>query len=378
MNYSIRDNLIYSIDFTNIDKKTVKIAAFDLDHTIIRPKNNKVFPKSKEDFELVFPDVIDLLNNLVIDKYIIIIISNQSDLNNKEDKKDIVLGRIDYLYSLFPKFNIIMATKQDYYRKPNTGMWDFVERKLNKRNIKIDKKNSFYVGDAAGRLKINKLKKDFACSDRMFALNVKIDFFTPETYFRGTDLRELNKNYICVNRAEELFKFSQSQLKLNSEKIEKIKKFNIIILIGPPASGKSEFSNKLTNYNIINQDNLKTKTNTLNEMKKILKDNINSKIVLDNTNGTLKYRKTFTDYLTELKLEYCFVKLLINKEQSFLLNNYRCNLLKKERLPDVVIHTYYKKYNEPKNKEGYTKLFELDFIPKYKNKTEENIFYQYY
>lgn len=378
MNYSVRDNLIYSIDFMNIDNKTVKIAGFDLDHTLIRPKNNKVFPKSRDDFELVFPDIIDLLNNLVIDKYIIIIFSNQSDLNNKEDKKEIVLDRIDYLYSLFPKFNIIMATKQDYYRKPNTGMWDFIERKLNKRNIKIDKKNSFYVGDAAGRLKINKLKKDFACSDRMFALNLKITFFTPEIYFTGTDIRELNKNYICVNRAGELFKFTKTQLDSNKKKIEKIKKFNIIILIGPPSSGKSEFSNKLKNYIIVNQDKLKTKTNTLNEIKKILKDDINSKIVLDNTNGTLKYRKTFTDYLTKIKLNYCFVKLLINKDQSFLLNNYRCNLLKKERLPDVVIHTYFKKYNEPNSKEGYTELFELEFIPIYNNKETEELFYQYY
>ncbi|MES1902862.1 MAG: hypothetical protein MHPSP_002062, partial [Paramarteilia canceri] len=41
----------------------------------------------------------------------------------------------------------------------------------------IDMKNSFYVGDAAGR------KKDFACSDLLFAQNLAIKFHTPEEYF---------------------------------------------------------------------------------------------------------------------------------------------------------------------------------------------------
>ena len=51
----------------------------------------------------------------------------------------------------------------------------------------IDKDNSFYVGDAAGRIKgwsnNKKAKKDFSCSDRKFALNIGIKFFTPEEFF---------------------------------------------------------------------------------------------------------------------------------------------------------------------------------------------------
>ena len=49
-------------------------------------------------------------------------------------------------------------------------MMDFF---LELHNIKLDKK-SFYVGDAAGRIADKENKKDFACSDRMFALNCKI------------------------------------------------------------------------------------------------------------------------------------------------------------------------------------------------------------
>ena len=39
-----------------------------------------------------------------------------------------------------------------------------------------DKKDSYFVGDAAGRA------DDFASTDRKFALNVGIQFFTPEVW----------------------------------------------------------------------------------------------------------------------------------------------------------------------------------------------------
>lgn len=46
-------------------------------------------------------------------------------------------------------------------------------------------KVSFYVGDAAGRPAEGKKKKDFSKSDRLFALNASLNFFTPEEHFLG-------------------------------------------------------------------------------------------------------------------------------------------------------------------------------------------------
>ena len=40
--------------------------------------------------------------------------------------------------------------------------------------VQKDKKNSYFVGDAAGRA------DDFASTDRKFALNAGIQFYTPE------------------------------------------------------------------------------------------------------------------------------------------------------------------------------------------------------
>ena len=53
--------------------------------------------------------------------------------------------------------------------------------------MKPDLKQSLYVGDASGREKgwAPGKKKDFSDSDRKFAMNVEIDFKTPEEFFLG-------------------------------------------------------------------------------------------------------------------------------------------------------------------------------------------------
>mmetsp|Transcript_16872 Transcript_16872/g.7999 ORF Transcript_16872/g.7999 Transcript_16872/m.7999 type:complete len:89 (+) Transcript_16872:149-415(+) len=69
-----------------------------------------------------------------------------------------------------------MAKNDDYYRKPCIGMWNlFVEL-----NGEVDFQQSMYVGDAAGRSAFNERKKDFTDTDFKFALNIGLEFQTPE------------------------------------------------------------------------------------------------------------------------------------------------------------------------------------------------------
>ncbi len=52
--------------------------------------------------------------------------------------------------------------------------------------MEISYEDSFYCGDAAGRPAHwdgSKRKKDFSASDRLFAMNLNLKFFTPEEYF---------------------------------------------------------------------------------------------------------------------------------------------------------------------------------------------------
>ena len=67
----------------------------------------------------------------------------------------------------------------------------------------------------------------------------------------------------------------------------------------------------------------------------------------------------------------------INKEQSMFLNNFRCKLTKKIKLPDVVIHTFFKKFETPLNKEGIEKIIKKEFTPDF-NKYNETLFKQYF
>ena len=88
--------------------------------------------------------------------------------------------------------------------------------------------------------------------------------------------------------------------------------------------------------------------------------------------------KEVYQYLNSLNLKYCLVSITTTKEQSFFLNNYRCKLDKKERLPDMIIHSFFKYCEEPKLEEGYHKIFKIPVIPEFNSLDDITIFNQYF
>ena len=74
-------------------------------------------------------------------------------------------------------------------------------------------------------------------------------------------------------------------------------------------------------YHIINQDTLGSKGKCVSLMKQLLADDINQKIVLDNTSKK-SYRASFTSHLNKLNIKHCLVSIEVSKEQAFFLNNF--------------------------------------------------------
>lgn len=81
---------------------------------------------------------------------------------------------------------------------------------------------SFYVGDAAGRTMnwAPKKKKDFSSSDRLFAMNLKLNFYTPEEHFLKQRAASFNLPAFIPSRLDENQPVSSSEI--ISEKTEVI------------------------------------------------------------------------------------------------------------------------------------------------------------
>ena len=82
----------------------------------------------------------------------------------------------------------MVACESDINGKPCIGMWKHFCQYHN-GGIDVHNVDSFHVGDAAGRVEnwAPKMKKDFSCSDRKFAANISLPFYTPEEFFLNSN-----------------------------------------------------------------------------------------------------------------------------------------------------------------------------------------------
>lgn len=176
------DGIIWgkSSDFIGGDK----LAMFDMDGTLITTKRGSGFARSSKDWKFFDEIIPEKLQEYSKKGYTFVIASNQKGISQGKPTPSEIKTKIeDFCSKLNVPICALLATQDDHYRKPMTGMWEFYSDTLNDGE-EINKKESFYVGDAAGRKKTKERKNnDFSDSDRMFAINVGIDFFTPEMFF---------------------------------------------------------------------------------------------------------------------------------------------------------------------------------------------------
>lgn len=167
----------------------VKIAAFDLDDTIIVPNTGSKWARSATSWRWWDSSVPGRLKQLHDEGYFVVVMSNQGNISLKDNSKSLqrdtaslnnlkqqvgsIFRQLDFPISIYA------ATDQDRYRKPRVGMWELMLEDYDLlAEGAVDMANSFYIGDAAGREKTDKRRKDHATSDRYVGRKTQITTHT--------------------------------------------------------------------------------------------------------------------------------------------------------------------------------------------------------
>ncbi len=163
-----------------------KIAMFDMDGTIIVDR----LGRRVTDWEFFNNSVPQKLRELHKEGFRIVIASNQLCISLEVVSATDLKSKVeDFSIKLGVPLTVMLSTKKDKFRKPETGMWQLLNNNLNS-NITVDMEASvviyltqFFVGDSAGRPARIDGPSDKTDDDKKFAENCGLKFFTPEEYF---------------------------------------------------------------------------------------------------------------------------------------------------------------------------------------------------
>ncbi|XP_037498606.1 bifunctional polynucleotide phosphatase/kinase [Rhipicephalus sanguineus] len=363
-----------------------KIAAFDLDGTLITTKSGKVFPVNSADWRILLSATEARLRSLVEEGYKIVIITNQRGLAKSQSHEADFKNKVErILKTLAVPAQVYVSVGHGFYRKPAPGIWHHLESHGN-GGIPINLKESFYVGDAAGR-PANwepKRKKDFSCSDRLFALNIGIRFYTPEEFFLKRpaakfDLPQFDPRAVPdLPLAEVVAATKPCEGKfLNGDDLP-ADHTEVVVLVGYPASGKSHFAKEYLlskQYAHINRDMLKSAQKCIEECEKALRRGQSA--VVDNTNPDPESRKRFIDIARKHGCECrCFV-MDCTLERARHNNQFREIKLKGQphvSVTDMVLYNHRSKFKEPSLSEGFSAILKINFVPKFSTPEDEKLY----
>lgn len=361
----------------SILRDPIRIAAFDLDDTLIYR------PTIPGKWKLIDPLIVPKIQSLVKNNYIIIIFTNQAGMNlSKSIDKPMWRNSVYKLFlELFDEplkskiqfyFAIYVAKMYDIHRKPNLGMWEIMKADL-KDTFELDKirisKSSFYCGDAAGRIKSSTFKKkmyssslkgDFSDTDRKFAMNIGINFITPEELLLGEDTAEYQLKGMNPQKYLESVEHQTNQCAFIPRKKE------MIIMIGLQGSGKSYFVKKCIlphGYVYINHD-------TCNNKKKCMamaKDAVEKKksLVIDNTNPDITSRYPYISLARDHN--YTHIRAITMNTDDIVsshLNNVR-HIYSGGTVPKInkiAYNIFRKNYVRPDKSEHFDKIESVDFV----------------
>ncbi|RKP32371.1 PNK3P-domain-containing protein [Metschnikowia bicuspidata] len=201
------DLVTYLESAKEVKSYKVKIAAFDMDDTIICSKSGFKWGRGPNDWKWRTDTIIPVLQRKTAsERYVVVIFTNQKSISvteylttlsksfrNFAIKVGQILASLNvalkgvpvlvFAASGRPGISQHHRSSEEYHehsRKPRTGMWEELESYLKAalgKECTIDMEKSFYVGDAAGR------HGDHLADDITFAQRVGLPFQTPEEFF---------------------------------------------------------------------------------------------------------------------------------------------------------------------------------------------------
>ena len=332
-----------------------KIAGFNLMGTIIDAKTHTKKELLSDGWTFKYPSMPSKLVELHTE-YNIVIFADKSGLKTQEEL-DLLIAKLDKIIKT-------IGIPISYYILNRTSPSTIFTT--------ADKTKSFYCGNNAGRpeswkyrqigserIHINKLA-DKSKKDLYFAFNSKVRFILPEAIFCKLDINSINKD-IFETIPRPYLGFDESIDKVHGmdaivNSINKIITIIItsplmILMIGLPASGKTE----LTNYIISRY--LEANDATV-KIKSISKDKISNKrlynlklesllnkgnhIIVDNTNVKRSDRLFHINAAKQHGYKIIGITIDTNSDLINHLNVFRAYTGKKSLIPKVVYHTMMK------------------------------------
>jgi bifunctional polynucleotide phosphatase/kinase len=360
------------------------IAAFDMDSTLIEPSSGRKIPSGRGDWRMWHASVPEKLKQLMAQGYKIVVFTNQGYKEDAKHKE--MMGKFtDIINSLKIPIQIFMAGAKDQWRKPNTSMWDLFVSKHN-AGVAVDFAQSFYCGDAAGRVAGWKpgAKKDFSCSDRKFAHNNGLVFKMPEELFLGQANVAATKfiwDGIDPNKALETAEAKSDVTKQVIQKAIGARKTpEMVILVGCPASGKSSFSNRYLvplGYVRVNRDTLGDQNKCLAAARQAFQQG--KSVVVDNTNPGVDARSKYIELAKQFGAPVRAFVMGTSRELAEHLNLVREKMTKgaTKRIPDIAYNTYFKNHAVPSTAEGISSVVTIDWLPEFANAQERKLFLQF-
>ncbi|CAF1007355.1 unnamed protein product [Adineta steineri] len=354
-----------------------KIAAFDMDGTIILTKSGKVHPTDENDWRIGFDTCFKKLKQLIAENYKLVVFTNQRGLM-KATSTDNFRKKIQFIQQkLNVPLQVFVAIHSGRYRKPCIGSWQLLQSKYND-GIKIDKSKSFYVGDAAGRPDKwrTKAKKDHSSADRLFAVNLGLKFYTPEEYFLG-----LSKAIYDMPKFEPKSLRSIQSLLEPSTATMTLDKTEVIVMCGLPASGKSWFVKKYIvphKYEYVNRDEVGTWQKCVKMAELALSKK--QSVVIDNTNLDKESRQRYIEVANTFGVSCrCFV-MNVSIEHAKHNNLFRQMIGTDDAhkdVNDIVIMGAQKRYVKPTLDEGFSEIVTINMQPLFNDTDMEELYYQY-